>query len=145
MIYISELYKSCVLTHSSKRQRADRKMHQTVVGQQSSAGGLVSHSLYHLHTKGKGFTFMTRLQIDVSLSPPSVSFSRGLRWIGPIKTSGYLFILCEDVEGQRFFPFVDELDGFVQAAHGHDGQQRPKYLLLHHLRLWLHIPEDCGG
>lgn len=56
-----------------------------------------------------------------------------------------LFVLGEDVEGQRLFSSVDELDGFVQAAHWQDGQQRAKYLLLHHLCLWLHVLQDCRG
>ena len=57
----------------------------------------------------------------------------------------YLVIGGEDVEGQRFLSLVDKLDGFIQAADGHDGKQRSKYLLLHYLRLWLHVTQNCGG
>lgn len=57
----------------------------------------------------------------------------------------YLVILCEDVECQRFLSFIDKLNGFLQAADRQDGKQRSEYLLLHHLRLWLHIPQNCGG
>lgn len=40
-----------VLTHASKWQRTDRIMHQTVVGQQSSTGGFISHSVYDLQSR----------------------------------------------------------------------------------------------
>ena len=51
----------------------------------------------------------------------------------------------EDVEGQGLLPLVDELDGLIHAAHGDDGQHRPKDLLLHHLGLHLHVPQDGGS
>ncbi len=57
----------------------------------------------------------------------------------------HLVIRSEDVEGQGFLSLIDKPDCFVQAADRHDGKQRSKYLLLHHLRLGLHITQNHGG
>ena len=38
--------------------------------------------------------------------------------------------LCEDIEGKRFLPFIDEVDGLICTAHGIKWKNGAEYLFL---------------
>lgn len=134
----------CVLTHSSERQGADREVHKTVIGQQSSTGGLVSHFVYHLYKEELCFAHESESTHcpcrDLHLLTTLLCIC-----MCAVSVVRYLVIWWEDVEGQRFLSLIDELDRFIHPADWQDGKQRSKYLLLHHLRLRLHVTQNCGG
>lgn len=83
--------------------------------------------------------------IKIAYPDRVLTFKPGLNRVCVMPAVRYLVIVWEDIQGQRFLSLIDKLDRFVQAADWQDGKQRSEYLLLHHLRLWLHVPQNCGG
>lgn len=57
----------------------------------------------------------------------------------------YLAVTGESVCNKRAVPAIDILDGFFQACHSENRQDRPKDFLLHDWFPFLNISQHCGS
>lgn len=107
------------LTNATKGQRAERVVHQHIIDRHSSARCLLDHPFYRLRDKQK--------------REKSKCVQTSVRYCS------HLLVGAEEVERQRLLPLVDESDGLIHVAHGHDRQQGAKDLLLHQPGVWGHV------